>query len=593
MLKISLPSKVTSVLCLSTLALFSACSKGGGGSTDSCNGNIIRYPMIADAKSLDPINTDDRYSHLTADLIYEGLLQYHFLKRPMEVIPSLSDGMPQISKDELTYTFKIKKGVMFQDSKNFPNGKGREVKAQDFVYSFLRLADPKISTQGYWIFDKKILGIDEWRKAQEKTPQTDFDHPPAGFQALDDYTLQIKLAQKYPQLLYVLAMTYTAVVPREIVEKLGKDFTNNPVGTGPYVFERWMRNARINLRRNPNYHEELYPSEGEPADKEAGLLEDAGKRLPFADCVEMQVYVEPQPSWLNFMKGNADFLVIPKDNYSSAVDENKKLKPEFVKRGIVLGIYPQQDVTYIAFNTTDPTIQKGGPNLRKAIALAINEDEQIKLFRNGRAIPAQSPIPPGMAGYDPDYKNPFRQFSVEKAKEYLKKSAFPDGVELTYETVSSSDSRQMAESVQRYLKPLGINLKINMNQFSELLSKVDHGKAQMWGVAWGADYPDAENFLQLLYGPNKAPGPNGSNFNNAEYNELYKKMSVMRDSPERRAMIKRMVKILEEEMPWVPNDHRIGFVLVHPWLKNVKMNDVGGNYAKYFRVDLERKKKGD
>jgi len=198
-----------------------------------------------------------------------------------------------------------------------------------------------------------------------------------------------------------------------------------------------------------------------------------------------------------------------------------------------------------------------------------------------------------LAGYDPNYKNPNRRFDLDQAKEFMKKSGFPNGLTLNYETANSSDSRQMAESVQRYLKPLGIELKINMNQFSELLSKVDKGKAQMWGVAWGADYPDAENFLQLLYGPNKAPGPNGANFNHPEYNRLFQEMRVMRDSPERREIIKKMVKIFEEEMPWVPNDHRLSFTVVHPWMRNIKFNDIGGNYSKYFRVDLDRKAKGN
>jgi oligopeptide transport system substrate-binding protein len=592
MLRKSLSFHVLFSVVFASLTLLSACS-GKSKNLGACNGNIIRYPMIADAKSLDPITSDDRYSHLSAGLIYEGLVQYHYLKRPLEVVPALAEAMPEISKDELTYTFKIKKGVKFQDSKYFEGGKGREVKAKDFVYSFLRLADPKITTQGYWIYEGKILGIDDWRAKQQKAEKTDFDNPPPGFAALDDYTLQIKLTQKYPQLLYVLAMTYAAVVPREVVEALGKDFLNNPVGTGPYVFEKWMRNAKISFKRNPNYRDDFYPAEGEEADKAAGLLEDAGKKLPFADCVEMYTFIESQPLWLNFMKGNIDFAVIPKDNYESAVDKEKKLKPELANREIRLNVFPQQDVTYLAFNVADPQIEKGGPNLRKAISMAINEEEQIELFRNGRAIVAQSPIPPGLAGYDPEYRNPHKEFNLEKAKEFLKKSGFPKGTTLNYETTNSSDSRQMAESIQRYLKPLGIELKINMNQFSELLQKIDKKKAQMWGIAWGADYPDAENFLQLLYGPNKAPGPNGSNYNNAEYNRLYQQMAVMRDSPERREIIKKMVKILEEDMPWVPHDHRISFAVVHPWIKNTKFNDIGGNYSKYFRVDMDRKVKGN
>ncbi len=583
----------TSILTLAVL--LSSCSgKSGSGKLGACEGNVIRYPMIADAKSLDPVFTDDRYSNLSAGLIYEGLVQYHFLKRPLEIVPALAESLPEISKDELTYTFKIKKGVKFQDSPHFPEGKGRELKAQDFVYSLLRVADPKNTAQGFWIFDGKILGLNEWRQKQEGAEKTDYDNPPEGFKALDDYTFQIKLTQKYPQLIYVLAMTYASAVPREIVEKLGKDFTNNPVGTGPYIFEKWMRNAKITFRKNPNFREEFYPTEGEEGDSERGLLVDAGKKLPFADCVEMYVFIESQPLWLNFMKGNVDWAVIPKDNYESAIDPaTKQLKEELKLRAIDLLITPQQDVTYNSFNVTDAVIVKGGANLRKAIALAINEEEQIELFRNGRAINAQSPVPPGLAGYDPDYKNPYKQHSLEKAKEYMKKSGFPDGLELNFETTNSSESRQMAESLQRALAPLKITLKINMNQFSELLQKIDNRKAQMWGIAWGADYPDAENFLQLLYGPNKAPGPNSSNFNNPEYNRLFAQMKVMRDSPERREIIKKMIKVFESEMPWIPRDHRISWTVVHPWMKNIKFNDIGGNYAKYYRVDLERKKQGN
>jgi ABC-type transport system substrate-binding protein len=227
--------------------------------------------------------------------------------------------------------------------------------------------------------------------------------------------------------------------------------------------------------------------------------------------------------------------------------------------------------------------------------LAINEEQKIKLFYNGRGIVAHSPVPPGLAGYDENFKNPWKEFDVEKAKKLMAEAGFADGKGvpvIPYETSTGTEARQMAEDLQRSLAPLGIKLQINVNQFAELLEKIDQKKAMMWGIAWGADYPDAENFLQLLYGPNKVPGPNGSNFDHAEYNKLFEQMRYMLDSPERRKIISRMAQILVDEMPWVPSMHRVGYYLTQPWFKNYKPGYMGSSEAKFLRVDLERREQG-
>ena len=575
---------------LSTLALLSVTSCTGSKGT----ANTLRLPMVADAKVLDPALVEDYYSAMAVALTNEGLLQYHYLKRPHELIPLLAESMPEVSKDGLTYTFKIKKGVKFSDHAAFAGGKGREVTAQDFVYSFLRVADPKVASGGFWIFDGHIKGLNEWREKQKTAEKIDYDHPPEGLKAVDASTLQITLLQKYPQLLFVLAMPQTFVVAHEVVDKLGKDFGNSPVGTGPYKFVNWQRGSRIVFDRNPSWRGETYPSDGEAADKDAALLSDAGKAIPFADRVELHVFVESQPMWLNFLSGSLDETGIPKDNFATAIKaDTQELQPDLLKKGISLTKTAEPDVTYTAFNLEDPIIKKGGANLRKAISLALDKKKDIEVFLNGRGIIAQSPVPPGLAGYDEKYVNPYSEFSIEKAKEYLKKAGYPEGKglpELVFESTQGTDSRQRAEKFQQELAAIGIKVRINVNQFSELTEKINQKKAQMWGIAWLADYPDAENFLQLLYGANKTPGPNGSNFDNKEYNKLYEQVRGMQDSPERRKLIHRMIEVFAEEMPWVAESHRISYSLTHPWLKNFKPGYMGASFAKFLRVDTEAKK---
>jgi oligopeptide transport system substrate-binding protein len=581
----------TAVLAVSASISLSSCTGSKTGGSDS----VLRLPMVTDAKSLDPAMVDDLYSNEATSLIYEGLVEYEYLKRPHELRPLLAAELPTVSKDELTYTFKIKKGAKFQDSDAFEGGKGRDVKASDFVYSFLRIADPKINSGGFWIFDGKIKGLNDWREAQKTADKVAYDAGPEGFKALDDETLQITLVQKYPQLLYVLAMPYGFVVPREAVEKHGKDFTNKPTGTGPYKLVNWMRGSKITYERNPSYHGSKYPTAGESTDSEA-LLTDAGKDLPFTDKVEMHIFTESQPMWLNFLSGSLDRVGIPKDNFESVIDpSNNSLKPDFKNKGIELTITPTPDVTYIAFNQEDPFFKKAGPDFRKAIAMAIDGERQIRVFYNGRAILAHTPVPPGLAGYDADFKNPYQKYDVAGAKALLAKAGYPEGKgipPMNYEIGQGSDSRQLAEAVQRDLAVIGIKLNINVNQFSELLSKIDSKKAQMWGIAWGADYPDAENFLQLLYGPNAAPGPNGANYNSAEYNKLFEQMRFMRDSPERRTIIRQMQEVFVRDLPWAPGVHRIAYSLGHAWLGNYKPGYMGGNVAKFLKVNTERRAQG-
>jgi ABC-type transport system substrate-binding protein len=264
------------------------------------------------------------------------------------------------------------------------------------------------------------------------------------------------------------------------------------------------------------------------------------------------------------------------------------LSEELTKKGLQLVKEPGLDVTHETFNMADPILGKN-KLLRQAINLAVDVGPMIDLFYNGRALAAQSPIPPGLLGYDAELKNPYRQFNLAKAKELLAKAGYPNGEGLApieYITTSSTTSRQMTEYLTKSLEAIGVKLKVETYSWPEFQNSIKNKRGQMWGMGWGADYPDAENFLQLFISKNASPGPNDANFSNAEFDQLYEKSLLVRNEKEREGIYKRMVKILVEECPWIVNTHRMTFALTQPWFKNFKPHEFSKNRAKYYRIDI-------
>lgn len=565
-----------------SLLIFSACTKKVDNKDSTINAIIE-----ANIEGLDPVNLNDVYANTVATQIYETLLHYHYLKRPLQLQPLLAAEMPKVSADGLTHTFKIKTGMRFQDSEAFPDGKGREVTAEDFIYSWKRLADPANRSEGFWVFDGRIKGLNEWREKKQKG-EADYSTPVEGLKAPDKHTLVIQLTQPYYQLQYVLALSYTAVVPKEAVDKYGPEFMNHPVGTGPYKFDSWVRGSKVTLSKNPTWHGGTYPTEGAPGDKEAGLLEDAGKALPFAEKLVFHEIIEDQPRWLNMMKGNVDFSSIPKDNFDNSV-KGKELTDELKKKGLKLFISVEPDITYTAFNMTDPVLSKHEA-VRKAMSLAYDTNTLIEKFYNGRAIVAHSPIPPDVDAYDPSFRNPYKEYDVAKAKELLKTAGFPEGKglpEFEYHTTSTSTARQMAEYFKQNMEAIGIKVKIVTSAWPQFTAKIREKKAQIWGIAWLADYPDAENFLQLLYGGNASPGPNGANFKNDEFDKLYREAALLPPGPARTKLYHKMRDIVVEKSPWIPNAHRLGYLVYHSWLKNFKHHPIIYDNYKYMKIDTQ------
>jgi ABC-type transport system substrate-binding protein len=556
--------------------------------------NTLHLVVEEKIKGLDPILAEDAYSSLQVLQIYDTLLQYNYLKRPYSLMPGLAESMPDVSADGLTYTFRLKKGVLFQDDPCFKatNGKGRELVAEDVVYSLKRLADPRLMSNGWWILDGKVEGLNAWREVSSKATETNYSQLVEGLKATDRYTVQMKLVKKSYQLPYLLAMQFASIVPHEAVEAYGKEFISHPVGTGAFQLAEYNPNSKIVLVKNPTYRKELYPSEGAPGDKEAGLLEDAGKPLPLADRVVVQVFVERQPMWLNFMSGLLDIVAIPKDNFATTITPTKELSPDLKSKGIRLIKSSGLDVTYATFNMSDPILGKN-KYLRQALSLAYDEKTFIELFYNGRAIPAQGPVPPGFPSYDPDFKNPYRQFNLAKAKALLEKAGYPGGKGLPpieYATTADTLGRQAAEYFQKIMGAIGVSVKVNNYSWPQLMETIRNRRAQMWEHAWLADYPDPENFFQLFYSKNVSPGPNDASYSNPEFDKLYEKSLTLPDGKERNEIYKKMRDIVVEDCPWIFKSHRLGYTVAQSWLKNYKPNDFDHTRYRYYRVDANLKK---
>lgn len=523
------------------------------------SGNVLRVAVRQKIKTMDPAHGSDYYSNIEISRAYEGLLHYNYIKRPYEIEPRLAESMPTISKDKTVLTFKIRKGIKFQDNVCFKDKKGRDVTAEDFVYSFNRILSDQEVSEGKWIFEGKVKE----------------------FKSVDANTLQIILTKPYAGFLHVLTMPYSFVVAKECVEHYGKDFNRNPVGTGPFQLERYSDNQIVWIK-NPTFRKEFAP--------------DNLSVIPYVDKVIDDIIVEDQPAWLNFLQGNHDYLMkIPKDNVSQVWSNSHEPTKEVTDRGIQVLTTPAVDFTYIAFNWDDPVVG-GNKNLflRQAMALAYDESPTIEKFYLGLAKRAEFLIPPGINGYDEKYQNPSRIYNLIKAKEILEKAGHPNGEgipEITYYSLTDSTMRQLAEYFQRSMEQIGIKIKIEASTWPELLKRIREKQAQMFGISWLYDYPDAENGLQLLYGKNESPGPNEANYKNKEYDALYERAAPMQDSLERTKLIAKMRDLFSKDVPWIMGLHRVETRLTHPWVSGYKIHAFEHNHEQYLKVDQELRKK--
>ena len=580
---------------LSRLVLFLLLSAGGNALPADKLSTL--YLNTARVRGFDPIKVNDLDSGRCIQRVYECLLQHSYLDRPFKLEPLLCEAMPEISPDNLVYTFKIRRGIFFSDDQCFTNssGKGRELVAEDFVYSLKRIADLKNASLAWWIIDGKIKGLDEFRKVSGGTNATDYAADVAGLRATDRYTLRVETTQPYAQLLWVLAMHHCVAVPREAIDYYGEQINAHPVGTGAFVLSDWKRNYRMEFLRNPKWgpggRVELYPTKGAPGDAEAGLLEDAGKPLPRCDRVVEYVISDPATEWLMFLNGQLDEIrIIARDNWSEIVDKDRKIVPALAQKGVQLFSEGQMSVGYFGFNFDDPILRNA--KLRQAMSCAFNHEEWIKL-NNYRVIAPTGPIPKGVPGY-PTEPLPF-SFDIGRGKKLLAEAGYPNGIdpktgrrlELVVEVgrADSLEARQGIELFVAMMDKIGVVIRPSYNNWPTFLEKLEHRQVQMFYLAWTADYPDAQNFLLLFHGKAASPGPNHSNYSNPEYDALFEKAALMQDTPERTAIYRQLAEIVRQDAAWIFRSDNLDFVLWQPWSRNYKYHPLAMGLEKYQRSD--------
>jgi len=566
----------------------------------SIHAETVLYAVGGDYKGFDPVESGDTESAMMVARVYEGLLEYDYLARPYRAIPRLAEAMPEISSDGLCYTFRLKKGVRFPDDPCFPGGKGREVTAEDFIYSFLRVLDPHLESEGDWIFVRHVLGAKEWMKKMGDAPASaTYKETVPGFVAVDSHTLRIQLVKPYPQLKWVLTMPYAFAVPHEAVTYYGEKFREHTVGTGPYRLKSWRRRYRTELVRNPFFSGQKYPSEGAPGDREAGLLEDAGKALPLVDRIVNYDMDEYYTLWQMFLAGEIYSSGLNKDYFEKAITPQLGLSDDLKKRGVRLYKTPEMSTWYIGFNmkdsvvgsSADPVTNEKHKKLRQAFACALDQVKLCEVIYNDRYIPANSPIPPNVTGHSE--QSYVYQFDVARAKRLLAEAGYPDGKDaqgkrlrlaMIMPGAGSTDARQEAEFFADYLRAIGVELDVQQLSFTEYLRREHDGITQVFHAGWIADYPDGENFLKLFFSLNKCPGVNSANYENPAFDKLYEQAVVMPESPERTALYEKMAALVMEDCPWALLNYPLTYGLYQPWFQNYKPHEFPYANSKFYKV---------
>jgi ABC-type transport system substrate-binding protein len=571
---------------------------------------VLRYAFSAAETGFDPAKVSDLYSRIINSHIFDAPYKYDYLARPFKVKPNTAESMPEVSDDFKTWTVRIKPGIYFADDPVF-KGKKRELVAADYVYAWKRPYDPANKSPSYSNFNEEgVLGVDELRQEALKTGKPfDYDREVEGVRALDRYTLQFKLAKPRPRFIYTIAdHSPFGAVAREVVETYGDHISEHPVGTGPFMLTIWRRSSKMVLERNPNFRELFFDAEpnGDDAEGQAIAQRLKGRRLPMVDRVEIAVIEEGQPRWLSFLNNDFDLIwQVPSDLMPIAAPNNK-LAPNLARRGISMQRIVNPDITLMYFNMEDPVVGGYTPEkvaLRRAISLGYNIEAEIRSVRRGQAVPAQSVVAPGTSGYDPDYKSEASEYSPSRAKALLDMFGYvdrdrdgwrdmPDGSPLVLQSATLSDSiyRQFDEVMKKSMDAIGIRVVFRPAQFPEQLKAARAGRLMTWSLGNSASSPEFQEALQLLYGP-AAGGQNLPRFKLKRFDELYERMQVLPDGPERLAALREAQALITAYAPHKYNVHRIVTDLSQPWLVGYRRPLFGRQFWQYVDIDETRRAK--
>ena len=586
------------VLCIAA-ALFAAAAQAANPP------KVLRVAFLIAETNFDPAATSDLYSNNVTEEVFDSPLTYDFLARPAKLKPQTLVAMPEVTENGSIYTLKLKKGIYFADDTVF-KGQKRELTAKDYEFAFKRIMDPAVRSPNTWLLEGRVAGMEEAIDRAKKTGKFDYDAPLPGIEVVDRYTLRIKLAKPDYNFLYILAMPNVGAQAREVVEAYGADIGAHPVGTGPYRVAEWKRSAKIVLERNPNFREEYYEADPPADDPISQQLykENKGKRLPICDRVEIVIIEESQPRWLAFLNHELDWINLPYEFLNMAIPGGKP--SQALQREAVRYIPDIEVVTvYMYFNMKDPLVGGYTPEkvaLRRAISLAYNDEENAQLLRNGTAIEAKSLAPPGVLGYDPNF-NTGKSYDPAKSKALLDMFGYvdrdgdgyretPDGKPLTfvYATDPSQLSRMFTQSWKKALDAVGIRMDVDVAKWPDQRKKSKAGQLMSWEWAWGADYPDGENFYQLLYGPN-CGASNDSCFQLPEFDKLYDQAAALPPGPERQVIYQKMERLIAAYAPFKLIVHRKYNYLLQSWTLGWRRHPIMHEGYRYVDIDAAARAK--
>ncbi|MEY4564618.1 MAG: hypothetical protein RLZZ618_3895 [Pseudomonadota bacterium] len=562
---------------------------------------VLRVMFPAPETGFDPMQASDSYSFTVINHIFDSLYDYDHLARPFKIKPNLAVALPKVSEDFRTFTISLKHGIYFADDPAF-KGRKRELVAQDIVYSIKRYFDPKLNSPTLpSVQEEGIVGLEALREAAVQSKLAfNYDSEIEGLRALDRYTVQIKLSEPRPRLLYSLANW--PIMAREVVQAYGDTIMEHPVGTGPFVLTQWRRSSLMVFERNANYREEFYNASPAADDVEgqALLKRFKGRRLPMVDRVEVSVIEQSQPRWLAFLNNDFDAVSVPIE-FATVAAPGGKLAPDLAARGIQMQRVLASDVTYTYFNMEDPVVGGYTPEkvaLRRALSLATDVDREITLVRKGQAIPAQSVVAPHTSAFDPAYKSENSEFNLAKAKALLDLYGYvdrdgdgwrdrPDGKPLVIEIATQPDptSRQMDELGKRTMDLLHVRMALKVGQWPEQLKQARAGKLMVWKVGSASRSPDSQEALESAFGPS-AGSANLARFKLPAFDDLYRRIKNLPEGPERQALFTQANKLLVAYMPYKFNVHRVAMDLTQPWLIGYRRPLFWNNTWHY--LDVER-----
>jgi ABC-type transport system substrate-binding protein len=562
---------------------------------------VLRIAFPVAETGFDPVRVSDLYSNIVNEAIFERLLTYDYLARPAKLVPMTAESMPEVSDGGRTYVLHLKRGIYFAPDPVF-KGKQRELTAEDYVYSFKRFADPANRAPYGYMIQGRIEGLDDAIEQAKKTGKFDYDATIPGIVALDKYTLRFKLTKVDYLFPYTLAHVPFSAVAREVVEEYGQDIEAHPVGTGPYMLKEWRRAARIVLEANPNYRKVAWDFKGDgDAWDRSVVTAMEGKTIPQIGRVEISIIEENQSRWLAFQRRELDYLSVPATFVNQAIDDKSELKPEWGEQGVTLfrGIDPS--VTYTFFNFRDPTVggfSKEKIALRRAITMGYDLAAEVRVIAKNQEVPAQMPIPYGVVGYDPSYRN-VNQYDPVLANELLDYFGYrkgsdgfrtlPDGKPLTIRmaTGTAAIDREVSELWKRSMDAIGVRIVFEPGKFADTLKAAKACHVMMWQAAWTADYPDGDNFMQLLYGPNTGESNNGC-YESKAYDALYEKsLTLPADSVERDHLFIDMTRQMEVDGAWSLQGSPIRNELIRPWVKGFKKHPILQAEFVYMDIDLK------